>query len=74
MDSSTSLFGQVHFQFKGYLAFFSVTSFIIEILVLNANSIDHDRVLRRLIRDYTVCQCPVYGTPDINGLRSICQK
>ena len=28
------------------------------------------RVLRRLILVYTICQCPFYGTLDINGLTS----
>ena len=27
------------------------------------------RVLRRLIRVYTVCQCPIYGTLGLNGLK-----
>ena len=44
MDSSTSLFGQAHFQFEGCLFCLSVLSFIIEIPVLNANSVDPDQM------------------------------
>ena len=44
VDSSTSLFGQVHFQFEGCLFCLSVLSFIIEIPVLNANSVDPDQM------------------------------
>ena len=43
VDSSTSLSGQFHFPFKECLVYFSVASFIMEILVLNANSVDIDQ-------------------------------
>ena len=46
MDSSTSLFGQIHFQFKGCLVCVLALSFIREIPVLNANSADPDRTSR----------------------------
>ena len=43
-------------------------SFIIEMHVLNANIVDPDQMpcSARLIWVYTVCQCPVYGTPGVH--------
>ena len=43
-------FGQVHFQFWGCLVCFSVSSFIIEIPVLNA-SVDSDQTPRFAVSD-----------------------
>ena len=42
MDSSTSLYGQVHFKSKGYFVYVKVLPFIIEIPVFDANSADPD--------------------------------
>ena len=64
------LFGPVHLQFNGCLSVFITTMFI-EMSVINANSVDPDQSPRSvaLIWVYTVCQCPIYGTLGINGLR-----
>ena len=43
VESFTSLFGQIHFQFKGCLDCFAVLAFIREIPALNANSVDADQ-------------------------------
>ena len=69
MDSSTSLYGQVHSLLKGIWYRF-LLFFIKEIPVRNANSVDSDqtRFLWRLIRVYTVCQYPFGGTLGIHGL------
>ena len=51
MESSIFLFGQVHFQFKGYLFFVLVLSFIIKIPVNNKNSVDSDQTSRFVASD-----------------------
>ena len=61
MDSSTSLFGHVHFLFKEWLVcFLSVLSFIKEILVLDANSVDPDQTPRSVESDLGVVCLPMY--------------
>ena len=51
VDSSISLFGQVHFQIKWCLVCFLVLSLIIEIVVLTANNVDPDRTPRSVASD-----------------------
>ena len=47
---------------------FIITMFI-EISVFNAKSVDSDQTPHSTVSDlvYTVCSCPFYGTPGING-------
>ena len=51
VDSSTSLFEYIHFQPKGCLVCVLSLSFIIEIPVLNGNSVDPDQTPRSAASD-----------------------
>ena len=72
VDSSTSLFGRIQFQWKGCLVCL-VSSFIIEISCSYAVStlIRHHAYLRRLIWVYTICQCPFCETLGLNELKQL---
>ena len=62
------------FTIVGCLVCFYFYLYFREIPVFNANTVDLD-VLRRLTWVNTVCQCPFYGTQDINVLgKRICSK
>ena len=55
MDSSASVFGQVHLQFKGYLVylllFYLLLQCFIEISVFNSNRVDPDQLLHSVASD-----------------------
>ena len=70
MDSSTLLFGQVRFQFKGCQVCFWCQHLLLNFLYLmrTVSTLIRRRVLRRRIWVYTVCQCPFYGALGINVL------
>ena len=55
--------------------FYYIVFFFLEIIELNAISVDPDQTARsaRLIWVYTVCRCPVYGTLGLNGFRYMCK-
>ena len=51
MDSSTELFGQIHFQFKGCLVSFDYYHAFFEIPIVNTNSVDPDQTPRSAAYD-----------------------
>ena len=60
VDSSIILFRKVHFKVKSVLyVFFIVSSFIVEIHVLNTNSVDPDQTPRSVASDLRLYCLPV---------------
>ena len=67
----TGIFLLSLFQYKDSLVILCCDHVLQKFLVFNANSVDSDQTPRFAASDlglYTVCQCPIYGTPGINGL------